>query len=95
MTLPNMQLGATEGMLDISQCLVGVGWVEVMIMVMMIMIRVIMMEVIVVVIATILNEEPVLHGQGVAACPRGWYKVCGGGGHCLFDGIWMKKRYST
>ncbi len=60
----------------------------------MIMIRVIMMEVIVVVVMTILNpnEEPVLHSRGFAARPCGWYKVCGGGGHRLFDGIWMKKR---
>jgi hypothetical protein len=61
-----------------------------MIMIMMIMIRVIMMEVIVVVIVTVFKEEPAIHSRGVAAHPCRWYKVCGGGCHRLFDGIWMK-----
>jgi hypothetical protein len=83
-------------MLDISQRLVGVGWVEVMIMIMImimirvIMIRVIMMEVIVVVVVTILKEEPALHSRGVATRPCRRCKVCGGDCQRLFDGIWMK-----
>jgi hypothetical protein len=78
-------------MLDISQRLFGVGWVEVMIMIMImimirvIMIRVIMMEVIVVVVVTILKEEPALHSRGVAARPCRRCKVCGGDCQRLFE----------
>jgi hypothetical protein len=56
-TLPHTYLGATEGMLEISNSLVDVRRVEVMV-------RVIMMGMIVVFVVIAPSEGPALHNRG-------------------------------